>query len=271
MTSLTFFSAGVTDSALTNHGVIQANRLGQHLLDRNVKVSHLFSSDLQRAFKTAEAIRLAQIKAANQQPPIAEETKQLAVLREQDFGFYEGKAFSDKSRGSGNAGKAAPLESGFVDMESKDAMKARSDIFVNEHIIPLLGDAESSHTVVTVAHGIILGFLWRSILHRFPTKSVSVATGAATMDGGFTLENLGFWSNTAYLELEIIPNARFLSSAADSQLQAALKLDLLLAVKAINCTEHLKGLKKTRGGIGSLKHDEGQKSIESFFKKRKIG
>lgn len=46
-------------------------------------------------------------------------------------------------------------------------------------------------------------------------------------------------------------------------------LDKALAVKAVNCLAHLKGVKKTRGGIGNLKHDEGQKTISSFFKKRK--
>ena len=42
--------------------------------------------------------------------------------------------------------------------------------------------------------------------------------------------------------------------------------DLALVVKAVNSQEHLSGLKKTRGGIGSLKHDEKQKTMDSFFK-----
>jgi hypothetical protein len=47
-------------------------------------------------------------------------------------------------------------------------------------------------------------------------------------------------------------------------------LNMSLVVKAVNSQEHLKGLKKTRGGIGSLKHDESQKTMDSFFKKRRI-
>ncbi|KAF2154326.1 phosphoglycerate mutase-like protein [Myriangium duriaei CBS 260.36] len=37
----------------------------------------------------------------------------------------------------------------------------------------------------------------------------------------------------------------------------------------VNGQEHLKGLKRARGGIGSAKYDEGQKSLDSFFKRAK--
>ena len=38
-------------------------------------------------------------------------------------------------------------------------------------------------------------------------------------------------------------------------------------VLAVNCQDHLRGVKRTRGGIGSARHDEGQKSIKTFFKR----
>jgi hypothetical protein len=38
---------------------------------------------------------------------------------------------------------------------------------------------------------------------------------------------------------------------------------------AVNHKQHLVGLKRTRGGVGSSRHDEKQKSIHSFFKKQK--
>lgn len=41
--------------------------------------------------------------------------------------------------------------------------------------------------------------------------------------------------------------------------------DIQLAVRTVNCIEHLQGLKKTRGGIGSAGHDEKQKTVDSFF------
>lgn len=41
--------------------------------------------------------------------------------------------------------------------------------------------------------------------------------------------------------------------------------DIHLILRTVNCIEHLQGLKKTRGGIGSAGHDEKQKTMDSFF------
>ncbi|KAK4926086.1 hypothetical protein LTR49_007001 [Elasticomyces elasticus] len=43
------------------------------------------------------------------------------------------------------------------------------------------------------------------------------------------------------------------------------------AIIAIDSKAHLVGLKRQRGGIGRLAHDEGQKKIEGFFKRQKKG
>ena len=40
-------------------------------------------------------------------------------------------------------------------------------------------------------------------------------------------------------------------------------------IKVINGRGHLQGLKRTGGGVGSARHDDGQKSIETFFKRRR--
>ncbi len=261
----------------------------------DVKLSHVFSSDLTRAFKTAETIRLAQPKSADEHAPFAHETQQLAVLREQDFGSLEGITFHERSRDSKKTGKELYSEThknnpDFKNVESQEAMKARLDIFVDDHLSDLFHSVSEDYAVLVVAHGIILGHLWRCILSRFPQTAVSLAPDVATADQGLILEHLGGWSNTGYLELEIKPwvgeNLKILSSTDPetplSVLPAEAKeninktterkfLNTSLVIKAVNSLEHLKGLKKTRGGIGSLKHDEGQKTIESFFKKRKIG
>ncbi|KAG4434898.1 hypothetical protein IFR05_009628 [Cadophora sp. M221] len=294
--------AGVTDSALTNHGVLQANRLAAHLAATDVKISHIFSSDLQRAFKTAEAIRVAQSAAPT-------ETTKLEILREQDFGFYEGKSFLERPRGGDKSGKAAHREEhrndpGFKDVESKDSMKARSDTFIDTHLAPLLKEVPEDATVVVVAHGIILSHLWRAFLRRFHPSKVSVSLGTDTPGSGFSLEHLGGWSNTGYLDLEIksrssnhtsptgettgsaevaeelkpsedqsdLPQKLStppLSTSATSQPPFQL-LNMSLVVRAVNSKEHLIGLKKTRGGIGSLQHDSSQKTVDSFFKKRRM-
>lgn len=40
-------------------------------------------------------------------------------------------------------------------------------------------------------------------------------------------------------------------------------------ILTVNGQEHLRGVKRTRGGIGSARHDDSQKSIQTFFKKAK--
>lgn len=46
--------------------------------------------------------------------------------------------------------------------------------------------------------------------------------------------------------------------------------DWTTTILTINGKDHLKGLKRTGGGVGSSRHDASQKGIESFFKRRKI-
>lgn len=41
-------------------------------------------------------------------------------------------------------------------------------------------------------------------------------------------------------------------------------------ILAIDSKQHLVGLKRQRGGIGSLAHDEGQKKVDSFFKRPRL-
>jgi broad specificity phosphatase PhoE len=54
---------GVRDSVLTNHGVDQANKLGDHLAKTTIVLTHIFASPLTRTSKTAEAIQKAQAAA----------------------------------------------------------------------------------------------------------------------------------------------------------------------------------------------------------------
>lgn len=316
---LTCHSAGVTDSALTNHGVLQASHLGAYLAATGVKVAHLFSSDLQRAVQTAEAIRAAQ-------PTTPAETTILEVLREQDFGYYEGKKTFKRPRdGSGKSGKQAHADAhrndpGFRDVESKASMQTRMEKFVDEHLLDILCEVQPGYTVVIVAHGIILIYLWRVILKRLPPKNITIARGVQPPEPGFAPS----WSNTGYMDLEITPGANtkldqlsldltsndpestqrstlagaqspsatevldplpntatdadpLLNSAGlsvgvtEEKLARPLKfLNISLVVKALNNQEHLKGLKKSGGGLGSLKHDSSQKTLDSFLKKRRL-
>lgn len=284
---LTYWSAGVRDSALTVHGSLQANRLGQHFATNGVQFTHIFSSDLQRAYKTAEAVRLAQgcCKKGDQDALDQPEVSRLVVLREQDFGSCEGKSFSAQQRATRVESKADFIsqhrqDPGFKDVESKESMDARMDSFVMEHLVPLLPvDSFKAEVILAiVSHGIILNHLWKSCRKLLSRANVALAPGIEVRGG---LEHLGGWSNTGYLELGIqrVATEAPLDHSGNIQPMEGSpnkdttppSLPLRMIVKAVNRTDHLKNLKRTRGGVGSAAFDEGQKKIESFFKRPKVG
>ena len=110
-------SAGVRDASLTSHGVIQARRLGAGLA--KTQLSWIFTSNLQRAVRTAEAVRDAQTSDDTL------DVFQLPELREKDFGSDEGRRW-----GSG--------ETGAGDGETKEAMRERAARFVDWHLSPIV-------------------------------------------------------------------------------------------------------------------------------------
>ncbi|KAI9847388.1 MAG: hypothetical protein M1837_002577 [Sclerophora amabilis] len=212
---------------------------------------------------------------------------QLPVLREQDFGFYEGKPFYARPADSKRSGKEAHQdqhkhEADFQDVESKDSMAVRMDCFLNEHLIPVLAEQTLSENaaIVVVSHGIILSVLWRCFLRRFLVGNISATPGL--LPAGNSPEYLGGWSNTGYLEIEVtvgdfpLLDATTTADADVDQTNTAPQSTSLLtgwriSIKTVNGRDHLQGFKRTRGGVGSSKHEEGQRKIESFFKKKKIG
>jgi broad specificity phosphatase PhoE len=217
--------AGITDSALTNHGKQQIDRLGKSL--KGIEISQIYSSDLQRAFLTAEAIRLAQDAATR-----PAQTIQLKILREQDMGSDEGKTY----------GKIPPTaETPSIEKESRASLIARAEEFVASVLAIHVAKELASSTTVIVAHGIILGYLYRAI-HNFCKATASPP-------------DIVEWSNTGYMDLMI--------SGASPSIRR-------LTIQGRNCLAHLNGLKRTGGGIGSAKYDGKQKSLGHFLvKKRK--
>lgn len=321
--------AGVRDSELTNHGYQQATRLGQHFMANGLKFTHLYSSHLQRAAKTAGKIREAQLASAGDETLVqaVPEVLQLPLLVEQDFGSMEGKKFYERPVDRNTTGKEHNrLENkgtpGFVDVESKDSMAQRADTFLNKHLLLVLNDNANPAElcIAIVSHGIFLSTLWKRLLLRLPPKSVALSAELqATMRP--SLEHLGGWSNTGYLELSMIarespdsitletpslsstvlPTTQPLKSddlgevevpqlskspaiaekqaeaaADDSPKQAPQPSKLRIAshwdtvILTINGKDHLKGLKRTGGGVGSSRHDSSQKNIDSFFKRQRV-
>lgn len=305
--------AGVRNSALTIHGVEQARRLGAHLAQNRTSITHIFASPLSRATKTAQAIQKAQLSEV--------QLVQASDLVEQDFGYYEGKPFhartTPKLSGRDAHRKDHRNDPGFVDVETKDAMAKRCDRFLDEHLMGLFGSGDDTRdmTVAVVSHGILLSNLWRRLLLRLPRRSITIASEIKAMRDDRTLEHLGGWSNTGYLELlfekhdaehaavaptegpspangavvvssATLVNANELSVPINSDPYAKVVevaqsrekstgvanqklLGWSVTIVAIDSKEHLIGLKRQRGGIGSLAHDDGQRKLDGFFKKQR--
>ncbi|RYP85942.1 hypothetical protein DL769_000879 [Monosporascus sp. CRB-8-3] len=250
--------AGSRDSPLTNHGVLQARRLGAHLTKRQDvigPIKKIFTSNLQRAYRTAEAVADAQSSTDRgvTEAQTHLEVVRLPELREKDFGSSEGKKFG--------AGIAASRVDARSDSETRDSMIIRVDRFLDVHLAPVVDEYVAEDVaVVVVAHGIILGVLLRELLSRYSTKQLDLVHG----------EIIAAWSNTGVLQAKIEQASGEPTSSEQSRHRGALKF----TVQLTNNVDHLQGLKKTRGGIGSAKFDSRQRTMDSFFippsKKRKL-
>ncbi|KAF2749167.1 phosphoglycerate mutase-like protein [Sporormia fimetaria CBS 119925] len=294
--------AGRRDSELTNHGYQQATRLGHHFQAQGVVFTHHFCSDLQRAATTAAQIRQAQVtspnalNAATEAPAVV----QTPLLVEKDFGVYEGTRCRAIDHPLG--------------VETKESMSCRADAFLDRHLLPLFLDTVESrqHVIAVVSHGIMLSVLWKRLLLRLPPNSIRIDPDVLANVHGYSLEYIGPWANTGYLELHcqqlstvdasvsvqpttsVAPMAAIVSKVTTGVDRKSDKRDGVLlrdamsacssdplrppkvlqgwsfVVKAVNGKDHLKSLKRTRGGVGSARHDPSQKSLESFFKKQKV-
>lgn len=264
--------AGVTDSRLTNHGLLQAQRLAAHLVTtRKLLFSQVFTSNLQRAQKTANELCSAQ-NAAHKDTVIDPIT--LTILQEQDLGSFELLPWnrSDSSR-QNDPGPGTP---GFKPKETPASMRIRADTFIDDYLVPLLAlDAESEQHVAVVSHGLFLGAFWRTMLLRFQPSTIKLKLNELTSGAGKSLERLPSWSNTGILELGIHQKPESGDSSGETQLTAATPsdrqplLNATMEIRAVNSKEHLSNLKRTRGGLGSSASDGKQKNIDVFFKKQK--
>ncbi|KAI1111212.1 phosphoglycerate mutase-like protein [Nemania sp. NC0429] len=245
--------AGSRDSSLTNHGVLQAKRLGAHIATRSSSmgsVRHLFASNLQRAYQTAEAIADA-CRSQDGNSTVTLDVIRVEELGEKDFGLSEGKKFGARQTDDGS--------------ESPESMRFRVDRFLDHHLGPVVDQllAEDA-TVVVVSHGIILNVLLKALLSRYPSKPAS----SSEMTERHSVEYLASWSNTGVLQACF----EFSESNSSPQLQSTRVIHMV--VEHTNNLDHLQGLKKTRGGIGSARFDSRQRTMDSFFtstsKKRKM-
>ena len=269
--------AGVTDSRLTNHGVLQTQRLGKFLADHRVlRFRHIYASDLQRAHMTADAICKDQkLRWENVAGDL--EVIRLELLREQDFGSLELAPWASK-RVQDAIDSHVPDESdaAFRPKETAQSMTKRANDFLDDFILPILAMVEEleNECVAVVSHGLFLSSLWRALLARFQPDKVRLGPDVIPRIPARPLEYIGAWSNTGYLEVEI----RKWSNSGESQPQVdvgiedqtthAEKLSYSMTILTINGCEHLDNLRRTRGGVGSAAFDKRQKNIEGFFRKQ---
>ncbi|EMD95929.1 hypothetical protein COCC4DRAFT_122425 [Bipolaris maydis ATCC 48331] len=315
--------AGSRDSALTNHGYQQAICLARYLQSLGLTFTHLFSSHLQRAVKTASKIREAQLAPVgdNETVRTAPKVVQLPVLAEKDFGSMEGKRFNNHPFETGTSGKDHRRQenkptTGFADAESKESMARRADAFIEEYLLPLFDDSSSNFTpvIAIVSHGIFLSTLWKRILLRISRRKVCLSHGIKGTVRQ-SLEHLGGWSNTGYLELYFTRTeaeyhrSTMEATTAQVTMSPELRTETLTApqnlrnghiprsraegtaqlvigapqasrprglqgwstfILRVNSKDHLQGLKRARGGVGSSRYDASQRCIDTFFKRRKV-
>lgn len=225
--------AGITDNELTNHGYLQAQRLGTYLskLYTPFQVKNIYGSDLIRAKRTATAVA----DSLGQIPMIT------PLLREQDLGWREGRLFQGGNKAAPENLRAMQNNPG----ESKFEMDIRAKKFIEQ-----LVQQESKHfpqpeqpiletrpevepVLIIVSHGLFLLRLYNEFVATF-----KILTPPAVS-----------WSNTGYTEIRI-------------------KNHGVATVTNVNSLQHLQGLKRTRAGVGSSQYDIKQRKVSDFFTKK---
>ena len=192
-------------------------------------------------------------------PTTAVQLVKVADLRERNFGSAEGKRFG------------APRD----DAETHEEMRVRAERFIKDHLDRLLDDLvrgmKPAASIVIVSHGILLNSLLKALLSRYAPTELSRLTKTVPTAGHSVY--LASWSNTGYVEAVV--GTKQLSTGASS---TGLTLTgssttatppvpvVTLSVARVNAVDHLDGLKKTRGGIGSAQFDNRQRTVDSFFR-----
>lgn len=153
----------------------QATSLGEAL--KNEPVTHIFSSDLKRAFRTASAV-------ASHHPHITVVTDKL--LREQDFGDLEGKPW--RQTWASNTEKSSETHATSHNGESKEEMRERAGSAWSRVLQSVDVDNQTGDLfVIIVSHGLFLSALFNVICAHYNTARPSNV----------------FWNNTGYVKFTV--------------------------------------------------------------------
>jgi broad specificity phosphatase PhoE len=141
------FFQGQKDSPLTESGIIQAQNLAKKL--KTIHFDSVFSSDLLRAKRTAEIVTLERNLAI----------QTTALLRERNYGSFEGRSISDVKNELGHlfeeyatlSQDAKFVHSYIPEMESYETISTRFITFIREASTSYAGK-----TLLIVCHGTIM-------------------------------------------------------------------------------------------------------------------
>ena len=181
---------GHLDIPLNDTGLWQARQVGQALADE--PVAAIYSSDLQRAYATAQAV--AQATGA----PLTPERG----LRERGFGDFQGRTFQQIERESPEqALRWRKRDPAFAPPsgESLQALQARI-----AHVVHALASQHMGQQIALVAHGGVLDTLYRLATRQdlqaprtWELANTSVNRLLWTPDSGLTLVG---WGDTSHLQ-----------------------------------------------------------------------
>ncbi|ETI20124.1 hypothetical protein G647_08158 [Cladophialophora carrionii CBS 160.54] len=270
--------AGVSDSRLTNHGVLQTQRLGRYLTShRNLRFTQIYASDLQRAFMTANELQRQQaLRYPVGQVPVV---VQLELLREQDFGSLELVPWSSRrAQNTLNPSVPGPTDPSFRPQETAGAMSDRAEAFLADFILPLFAAATDTSSpaqecVAVVSHGLFLSVLWQTLLRKFDAGRVVLGPNIEVPSYSRPLEYLPSWANTGFLEVTIDSRIDDIAAAISGPVMKDQVLSPLsgfsMTVHSVNNKDHLLDLKRARGGLGSVAYDAKQRSLDGFFQRPK--
>ena len=180
----------------------QATSLGEAL--KNEPITHIFSSDLKRASRTATAIK-------DHHPNVSIVSDKL--FREQDLGRLEGKPWQPTSTAGMNKSKKSHAVSDKG--ESRIAMKERASCAWNMALqhADVFGHPDDLFIVI-VSHGLFLSTLFKTICVFYDVLRPANV----------------FWSNTGYLKFTV-----------DSNRDPAFKIDCINQTSHLSAVQRQKG------------------------------
>ncbi|MEG0919807.1 MAG: histidine phosphatase family protein [Comamonas sp.] len=181
---------GHTDIPLNNTGLWQAQQMASALADESF--AHIYSSDLSRAFVTAQAL------ADRNGAPLSRDAR----LRERCFGDYEGQRFVDIEASDPVAAQRwRKREPDFAPPggESLEVLQARI-----AQAVYALASQHQGRQIALVAHGGVLDTLYRLATHQclqaprtWELANTSINRLLWTPDSGLTLVG---WGDTSHLQ-----------------------------------------------------------------------